>query len=94
MVTTAMYLQIPSDGLLQEDARHFSDPIPFPESQIGLANARWMNSPDIPLDMGGPVDRPFAPMGAGFADVPAIEHGLVTVPGDGARHQPCTAPIW
>ena len=31
MVTTAMYLQIPSDGLLQEDARHFSDPIPFPE---------------------------------------------------------------
>jgi non-ribosomal peptide synthetase component F/thioesterase domain-containing protein len=74
MVTTAMYLQILSDGLLQRDARHFSDRTPFPESQAELANARWMNCPDIPLDMGGPVDRPFAPLGAGFADVPAIEH--------------------
>ena len=74
MVTAAMYLQTLSDGLLQRDARHFSDPIPVSESQAELANARWMNCPDIPLDMGGPVDRPFAPLGAGFADVPAIEH--------------------
>ncbi|MFB9270021.1 AMP-binding protein [Bradyrhizobium erythrophlei] len=34
----------------------------------------WTTALDVPLDMRGPVDRPFNRMGAGFADVPAIEH--------------------
>jgi hypothetical protein len=33
-----------------------------------------MNSPEMPLDLQGPIDRPFDRMGADFAGAPAIEH--------------------
>ena len=33
-----------------------------------------MTSPEVPLDLQGPVDRPFDRMGADFAGAPAIQH--------------------
>lgn len=38
------------------------------------AEALWMKPPQLPLDLGGPVDRPFNCLGAEFASVPAIAH--------------------
>ncbi|MGM4931106.1 AMP-binding protein [Tardiphaga sp. 619_E2_N8_6] len=38
------------------------------------AQALWMKPPELPLDLGGPVDRPFNRMGVEFACVPAITH--------------------
>ncbi|MDR6657734.1 acyl-CoA synthetase (AMP-forming)/AMP-acid ligase II/thioesterase domain-containing protein/acyl carrier protein [Tardiphaga robiniae] len=38
------------------------------------AQALWMKPPELPLDLGGPVDRPFNRMGVEFAGVPAITH--------------------
>jgi hypothetical protein len=60
--------------LFQEGAGRFSDPTRFSENKMGPVKALWMTSPELPLDMGGPIERAFDRMGAGFADVPAIEH--------------------
>ena len=40
----------------------------------------WISAPGAPLDLGGPVDRPFDRMGQEFACVAALEH-LTTVAG-------------
>jgi acyl-CoA synthetase (AMP-forming)/AMP-acid ligase II/thioesterase domain-containing protein len=47
--------------------------LPF-RAQREPARLLWMNSPEMPLDLQGPIDRPFDRMGADFAGAPAIEH--------------------
>lgn len=42
------------------------------------ATLRWLSPVGVPLDLHGPIDRSFDPLGADFADVPAIDH-LVSV---------------
>jgi non-ribosomal peptide synthetase component E (peptide arylation enzyme) len=42
--------------------------------------AAWISAPGCPLDLRGPVDRPFDRMGGEFADVAALDH-LTTVAG-------------
>jgi acyl-CoA synthetase (AMP-forming)/AMP-acid ligase II/thioesterase domain-containing protein len=38
------------------------------------ARLLWVHSPEMPLDLQGPIGRPFERMGADFAGAPAIEH--------------------
>lgn len=38
------------------------------------ATLSWLSPVEVPLDLNGPVDRPFDPLEAGFAGVSAIEH--------------------
>ena len=40
--------------------------------------ASWISAPECPLDLRGPVDRPFDRMGRGFACIAALQH-LTTV---------------
>ena len=44
-------------------------------------SSSWISAPGFPLDLGGPVDRPFDRMGPEFASVAALEH-LTTVAGN------------
>src|ERR1700737_2311426 len=69
-----MQLQSLSDDPLQKSVKRFAGQSSFFGDKGEPANARWMKSPEFPLDMGGPIDRPFDRMGADFASVPAIEH--------------------
>lgn len=36
--------------------------------------ASWISAPECPLDLAGPVDRPFDRMGREFAGVAVLEH--------------------
>jgi acyl-CoA synthetase (AMP-forming)/AMP-acid ligase II/thioesterase domain-containing protein/acyl carrier protein len=69
-----MLLQTPSDDSLPKSVKRFAGQSSFFGDKAAPANALWMKSPGFPLDMGGPIDRPFDRMGADFASVPAIEH--------------------
>ena len=40
--------------------------------------ASWISAPECPLDLRGPVDRPFDRMGRGFSCIAALQH-LTTV---------------
>lgn len=62
MMGTAMQAQTPMGA-------HLSD-----RAQREPARPLWMNSSEMPLDLQGPIDRPFDRMGADFAAAPAIEH--------------------
>ncbi|MGY4625608.1 acyl-coenzyme A synthetase/AMP-(fatty) acid ligase/thioesterase domain-containing protein [Bradyrhizobium sp. USDA 4486] len=53
-----------------------TSPSSFP--QQSFATLRWLSPTEVPLDLHGPVDRSFAPLGADFAGVSAIDH-LVAV---------------
>ncbi len=59
---------------LSDDSLRFAGQSSLFEDKGKSANVRWMKSPEFPLDIGGPIDRPFDRMGADFAGVPAIEH--------------------
>lgn len=67
-----MQLQIPADAPLLAGMTRLSRPRSSPGDEY--ANVQWLKCPDLPLDMGGPVDRPFERMGVEFSNVPAIEH--------------------
>ncbi|SFL37003.1 Acyl-CoA synthetase (AMP-forming)/AMP-acid ligase II [Bradyrhizobium sp. NFR13] len=69
-----MQLQRFPDGSLPNRAKTFVGRRALPGDVREPAKALWMNSPELPLDVGGPVDRPFNRMGAEFAGVPAITH--------------------
>ncbi|MDB5618247.1 AMP-binding protein [Tardiphaga sp.] len=69
-----MQLQTPSDASLPKSVKRFADQSSFFGERGEAENARWMRSPEFPLDMGGPVNRPYDRMGADFSSVPAIEH--------------------
>src|ERR1700682_2448014 len=42
--------------------------------ESGNSNSSWISAPGCPLDLRGPVDRPFDRMGCNFAGVAALEH--------------------
>jgi acyl-CoA synthetase (AMP-forming)/AMP-acid ligase II/thioesterase domain-containing protein len=69
-----MQLQRFPDGSLPNRAKTFVGRRALPGDVREPAKALWMKSPELPLDVGGPVDRPFNRMGAEFAGVPAITH--------------------
>lgn len=69
-----MQLQQFSDESLPNDAKRSVGQSLLFGAKGEPANALWMKSPECPLDMGGPIDRPFDRMGENFADVPAIKH--------------------
>jgi acyl-CoA synthetase (AMP-forming)/AMP-acid ligase II/thioesterase domain-containing protein/acyl carrier protein len=73
-MSTVMPLETPVDDLLPKGVRRFAGHGSFFGDKGTPASAPWMKSPDVPLDMGGPIDRPFDRMGADFASVAAIEH--------------------
>jgi acyl-CoA synthetase (AMP-forming)/AMP-acid ligase II/thioesterase domain-containing protein/acyl carrier protein len=69
-----MQAQIPIGAHLSDNTWSLSGPdLPF-KAQRETARLLWMNSPEMPLDLQGPVDRPFGRMEADFASAPAIEH--------------------
>jgi acyl-CoA synthetase (AMP-forming)/AMP-acid ligase II/thioesterase domain-containing protein len=68
-----MQLETPIDDTLK-GVKRIAGQTSFFGDKGTLAGASWMRSPDVPLDMGGPTDRPFDRMGADFSGVPAIEH--------------------
>ena len=45
-----------------------------PVCESGNAHSSWISAPGSPLDLRGPVDRPFDRMGPEFAGVAALEH--------------------
>lgn len=67
-----MQLQMPADATLPESLARLSGPRLPPDDDY--ANVQWLKCPDLPLDLGGPIDRPFERMGPTFANVPAIQH--------------------
>jgi acyl-CoA synthetase (AMP-forming)/AMP-acid ligase II/thioesterase domain-containing protein len=64
----------PADALLPKSVKRFAGQSSFFADKGNPTNALWMRSAELPLDMGGPIDRPFDRMGADFSNVPAIEH--------------------
>ena len=44
------------------------------EDESGNTLSSWISAPGGPIDLGGPVDRPFDRMGPEFACVAALEH--------------------
>ena len=69
-----MQLQRFPDGSLAKRAKTFAGGRALSGDSSEPAQALWMEPPELPLDLGGPVDRPFDRMGAEFAGVPAITH--------------------
>lgn len=69
-----MQLETPVDGSLPKSVKRFAGQGSFFGDKGTLVSASWMTSPDIPLDMEGPVDRPFDRMGADFSSTAVIEH--------------------
>jgi acyl-CoA synthetase (AMP-forming)/AMP-acid ligase II/thioesterase domain-containing protein/acyl carrier protein len=68
-----MQLETPVDDPAKS-VKRFAGQGSFYGDKGTLASAPWMTSPDVPLDMNGPVDRPFHRLGADFSSVPAMEH--------------------
>jgi acyl-CoA synthetase (AMP-forming)/AMP-acid ligase II len=69
-----MQLQRFPDGSLAKRAKTFAGGRALSGDSSEPAQALWMKPPELPLDLGGPVDRPFNRMGVEFAGVPAITH--------------------
>jgi|tagenome__1003787_1003787.scaffolds.fasta_scaffold20986967_2 acyl-CoA synthetase (AMP-forming)/AMP-acid ligase II/thioesterase domain-containing protein len=69
-----MQFQPLSDETLPETLKRFAGQSSFFGEHGDPANACWLKPPELALDMGGPVDRPYDRMGADFAGVCAIEH--------------------
>jgi len=69
-----MQLQRFPDGSLPKRAKTFAGGRALSGDSSEPAQALWMKPPELPLDLGGPVDRPFNRMGVEFAGVPAITH--------------------
>jgi acyl-CoA synthetase (AMP-forming)/AMP-acid ligase II/thioesterase domain-containing protein len=69
-----MLLQRPSGDPLPSSVERFAGQTSFFGDKGTPTTALWMKAPGVPLEMGGPIDRPFDPMGSDFASVPAIEH--------------------
>ncbi len=56
-----------------------------PPDDEKAAKLQWEAVPDRPLDIGGPVDRPFERMGADFANVPVHAHFAAVAARFGSR---------
>lgn len=69
-----MQLQRFPDESLPKTAKNFAGRRALSGDFGESAKAVWMKPLELPLDAGGPVDRPFNPMGGEFASVPAIAH--------------------
>src|SRR5437879_7641270 len=74
VVSTVMQLQPLSEKSLPKNVKRFAGQSSCFSEDSESANTRWLTSPELPLDMGGPVDRAYDRMGAEFSSVPAIEH--------------------
>lgn len=73
-VSIIMLRQRPSGDSLPSSVERFAGQRSFFGDKGTPATALWMKPRGVPLDMGGPIDRPFDRMGPDFADVPAIVH--------------------
>jgi acyl-CoA synthetase (AMP-forming)/AMP-acid ligase II/thioesterase domain-containing protein/acyl carrier protein len=71
---TVMQLETPADDSVAKSAKRFAGRNSFFGDKGPSTRAHWMKSPDIPLDMGGPINRPFDHMGPEFSSVAVIEH--------------------
>jgi non-ribosomal peptide synthetase component F len=69
-----MQLETPADVSLPKGVKRFAGQVSVFGDRGNPKHAPWIKPDEFPLDMGGPVDRPFDRMGADYSSVPAIEH--------------------